>query len=99
MDRRLRLRISSIVSGFARHVANIEPKTEVPPAGILPGLRRAMPHVYSDVPRPPRPRSIAAEPGRRAGPFVTSMNDAPVRWALRRICATHKVNDGDTSYQ
>ena len=26
------------VRGFARHVANIEPKTEVPPSGILPGL-------------------------------------------------------------
>jgi integrase len=36
------------VRGFARHVANIEPKTEVPPAGILPGLKRAKPYVYSD---------------------------------------------------
>jgi integrase len=36
------------VRGFARHVANIEPKTEVPPAGMLPGLRRAKPYVYSD---------------------------------------------------
>jgi integrase len=26
----------------------IEPKTEVPPAGMLPGLRRAKPYVYSD---------------------------------------------------
>jgi integrase len=33
---------------FARHVSNIDPKTEVPPAGILPGLKRAKPHVYSD---------------------------------------------------
>jgi hypothetical protein len=32
----------------ARHVANIEPKTEVPPAGMLPGLKRAKPYVYSD---------------------------------------------------
>jgi integrase len=37
------------VRGFARHVANIEPKTEVPPSGILPGLKRAKPYVYSDV--------------------------------------------------
>jgi hypothetical protein len=34
--------------GFARHVANIDPKTEVPPAGILPRLKRAKPYVYSD---------------------------------------------------
>jgi hypothetical protein len=36
------------VRGFARHVANTEPKTEVLPAGILPGLKRAKPYVYSD---------------------------------------------------
>ena len=36
------------VRGFARHVANIDPETEVPPAGILPGLKRATPYVYSD---------------------------------------------------
>src|ERR1700674_1475450 len=36
------------VRGFARHVANIEPKTEVPPAGMLPGLKRDKPYVYSD---------------------------------------------------
>ncbi len=34
--------------GFARHVANIDPTTEVPPAGILLGLKRAKPHIYSD---------------------------------------------------
>ena len=33
---------------FARHVANIDPETEVPPAGILPPLKRAKPYVYSD---------------------------------------------------
>jgi len=33
---------------FARHIANIDPKTEVPPAGILPGLKRAKPYVYSN---------------------------------------------------
>ena len=36
------------VRGFARHVANIDPKTEVPPAGILPRAARARPYVYSD---------------------------------------------------
>jgi len=36
------------VRGFARHVANIEPKTEVPPVGMLPGLKRAKPYIYSD---------------------------------------------------
>jgi integrase len=33
---------------FARHVTNIDPKTEVPPTGILPSLKRAKPYVYSD---------------------------------------------------
>src|ERR1700758_1618857 len=37
------------VRGFARPVANIDPETEVPPAGILPRLKRAQPYVYSDV--------------------------------------------------
>ena len=37
------------VRGLARHVANIDPRTQVPPAGILPGLKRAKPYVYSDV--------------------------------------------------
>ena len=36
------------VRGFARHVANIDPKTEVPSAGILPGPKRAKPYVYTD---------------------------------------------------
>jgi hypothetical protein len=36
------------VRGFARHVANTDPETEVPPAGILPPLKRAQPYVYGD---------------------------------------------------
>lgn len=36
------------VRGFARHVVNFNPQTEVPPAGILPPLKRARPYVYSD---------------------------------------------------
>jgi len=34
------LRLSD-VRGFARHVANIDPNTEVPPTGLLPPLKRA----------------------------------------------------------
>jgi integrase len=41
------LRLSD-VRGFARHTANFDPKTEMPPAGILPGLKRAKPHIYND---------------------------------------------------
>jgi integrase len=41
------LRLSD-VRGFARHVSNLDPRTEVPPVGVLPGLKRAKPHVYSD---------------------------------------------------
>jgi integrase len=37
------------VRGFARHVANFNPSTEVPPVGILPGWKRAKPYIYSDV--------------------------------------------------
>ncbi len=36
------------VRGFARHVANIDLKTEVPPVGVLPHPARAKPYVYSD---------------------------------------------------
>src|SRR5262245_38804190 len=36
------------VRGFARHIANLDPSTEVPPVGILPGWRRAKPYIYSD---------------------------------------------------
>ena len=36
------------VRGFARHVASIDPETEVPRIGILPPLKRAKPYVYSD---------------------------------------------------
>jgi integrase len=36
------------VRGFARHVASIDPKTEVPPTGVFPQWRRPKPYVYSD---------------------------------------------------
>ena len=36
------------VRGFARHVANFDPRAEVPPVGMLPGWKRAKPYVYSD---------------------------------------------------
>jgi integrase len=35
------------VRGFARHIASIDPKTEVPPTGIFPKWRRPKPYVYS----------------------------------------------------
>ena len=36
------------VRSFARHVASIDPKTEIPPAGIFPQWKRPKPYVYSD---------------------------------------------------
>jgi len=36
------------VRGFARHVASIDPKTEVPPTGIFQQPRRPKPYIYSD---------------------------------------------------
>ena len=36
------------VRGFARHVASLIPKTEVPPPGILPPLKRPKPYVYTN---------------------------------------------------
>lgn len=36
------------VRGFARHLVNVEPRTEVPPPKTLPPLRRAKPYLYSD---------------------------------------------------
>jgi hypothetical protein len=41
------LRLSD-VRGFARHVANFDPRTEAPPVGMLPGWKRAKPSVYDD---------------------------------------------------
>jgi integrase len=38
----------SVVRGFAQHVSSFDPSTEVPPVGILPGLHRIKPYVYSD---------------------------------------------------
>jgi integrase len=36
------------VRGFARHLVNIEPRTEVPPVRTLPPIRRAKPYLYTD---------------------------------------------------
>ena len=41
------LRLSD-VRGFARHVAIIDSRMEVPPAGLLPAMKRAKPYIYSD---------------------------------------------------
>jgi integrase len=38
----------TVVRGFARHVASMDPKTEVPPAGLFPRRKRPKPHIYSD---------------------------------------------------
>lgn len=38
-----------VVRGFARHIHEIDPRTEVPPVGLLPGRnRRPVPYLYSD---------------------------------------------------
>src|SRR5262245_63032174 len=36
------------VRRFARHVAGINPKTEIPPSGIFPQWKRPKPYIYSD---------------------------------------------------
>jgi integrase len=36
------------VRGFARHIASIDPKTEVPPTGIFPQWKRPKPYFYSE---------------------------------------------------
>ncbi|MGY8665334.1 hypothetical protein Q3C01_23620 [Bradyrhizobium sp. UFLA05-109] len=36
------------VRGFARHVANFDPRTDVSPVGMLPGWESVKPYVYSD---------------------------------------------------
>ncbi len=39
----------SVVRGFARHLAVLNPATEIPPAGLLPGRsHRAEPYLYSE---------------------------------------------------
>jgi integrase len=37
----------SAVRGFARHLSNIEPDTETPPAGIFPSPERQRPYIYT----------------------------------------------------
>jgi len=37
------------VRGFARHLQGLDAQTEVPPTGILPGLTRAKPYIYTDM--------------------------------------------------
>jgi integrase/recombinase XerD len=38
-----------LVRGFARYLATIDPRTQVPPADVLPGHRpRVTPHIYTD---------------------------------------------------
>jgi integrase len=35
------------VRGFARHLLSVEPRTEVPPTGLLPGRSRPTPYLYT----------------------------------------------------
>ena len=35
------------VRGFARYLQSVDPRTEVPPTGMLPGLSRAKPYLYT----------------------------------------------------
>ncbi len=36
------------VRGFARHLCSIEARTEIPPVGVLPGLARSKPYLYTE---------------------------------------------------
>lgn len=48
-DSAWRSRRLGVVRGFARYLQTIDPRTEVPPAGMLfGGLRRPIPYVFSD---------------------------------------------------
>lgn len=38
----------SAVRGFARHLSNLEPCTETPPAGIFPSHKRPHPYIYTE---------------------------------------------------
>lgn len=38
----------SMVRGFARHLSNLEPETEMPPAGIFPSPKRPRPYIYTE---------------------------------------------------
>jgi integrase len=38
----------TVVRGLARHIASIDPKTEIPPNGIFPRRRRPKPYIYSE---------------------------------------------------
>lgn len=38
----------SAVRGFARHLSNVEPETEIPPAGIFPSPKRRRPYIYTE---------------------------------------------------
>ncbi len=38
----------STIRPFARHLANIDPRTEIPPHGVFPPQRRPRPYIYTD---------------------------------------------------
>lgn len=38
----------SVVRGFARHLSSTDPRTQIPPTGILASRQRRTPHIYTD---------------------------------------------------
>lgn len=62
--------------GFARHVATFEPRTEVPPPGLLgPSFRRVPPHIYTtDEIAALMRASLTHRPSLRRGPFTGLRN-------------------------
>ncbi|GAA0444022.1 MULTISPECIES: tyrosine-type recombinase/integrase [Sphingomonas] len=38
----------STIRSFARHLANTDPRTEIPPSGVFPPQRRPKPYIYSE---------------------------------------------------
>jgi hypothetical protein len=39
----------TVVRGFARHIASIDSKTEIPPNRIFPQRRRPKPYIYAAI--------------------------------------------------
>src|SRR5215471_15295330 len=68
------------VRGFARHVAGLDPRTEVPPVGLLPGGKRAKPLCLQRC----GDRCVASgSAGPAAGEWTASM-DLP--YPVRTVC-------------
>lgn len=49
LDSKIRARRMTIARGFARHMAGIDPQTQVPPSGLIPYRKRwRPPYIYTD---------------------------------------------------